>query len=221
MLQANGANLNPIFSNSMWTTNSSVASITLGGKTMNDYNSMLEIFETTHSDETKYLFPFPIVVYDNLCKIPDSGVNWTKYRKHAKCFIPNACPAGMSLTYSKGTSGVAEMFDIEPKDWVDAIKQTDLMNGFIPDVGGWHYLRTLMYVHVLPDNYKEDKFKIGLQSTDLFISNARNLNVPGKYWKCYEKVPCWVYSTTKVNDLSEDVIWCGYKKNDPNVVEYL
>ena len=172
---------------------------------MSDYNALLQDFLNEPNPVARYQYPFPIAVYGTLRRYPECQGNsmlMEGYDRHSRCFIPNFCPHGITLTHFKAGSGLAELYEYDDLDiFEDVLAKCDRLEGFDPERGGWHYLRTLMIVHKLPSNFSEEHFEAGINDDDLiFPRKIRDLEIPVSRWKNYESFPAWVYSNAHANE---------------------
>lgn len=152
-----------------------------------------------HEFVEKYDIPFPLAVFGTLrsCPMRQSNAQRMFVREpllHCKAFLPHFSPSGIWLDFHKGTTGVFEVYFYTPEDWSVVIKSVDALEGFTPH-HNYGYNRTLMNVHLLPDDYKSHWFENGIRAT----SGPRDLEIPQEEWESYPKVPCWLYSNRESN----------------------
>jgi hypothetical protein len=187
--------------------------------------------------EAKWPTPFPMGVFgtlrldcgnDPLMGSPEDGSRtphcsrWgrtidCKYASHHKAFMPHFTARGLSISFSHGQAAVFEVFTYKPEDWKKMIGPVDGLEGFTPGNGrDWGYWRTLVYLHILPDDYDHKHFE-GLYS-------ERVLPIPMEKWADYPHVPCWVYSSRSQNRACRErlgienspIIWYGDEADTEN-----
>lgn len=148
---------------------------------------------------------------------PESG-RWVTYadrppfQSHHKAFMPNFSADGLRIYNSLGSSAVFEVFTYEPNHWDGMIGSVDRLEGFDPGADKYRsgYFRTLVWLHILPDDYESEFY-----TSELWERRPRDLQIPQEQWKDYPRVPCWVYSSIHENELSlkndkdSPILWCG------------
>ena len=151
---------------------------------------MLEEFNKT---EAKFSFPFAMGVFGTLRKSGGNTRLMGKYTSHHKAFMPHFSASGLTISFAPGMAAVFEIFTYTPENWKRMISSVDRLEGFIPndEQRGWYwYWRTLVYLHLLPDDFKSPFYESGF-----CYSEERVLPIPQEEWKTYPRVPCWVYSS--------------------------
>lgn len=169
-------------------------------------------FEKVPKSE-RYMLPYPMAVFGTLRTIPcDQGNSRLMTRvapsKHCKAFLPHFTTEDISLRFEKNASAPLELFFYDPELWREMIGPVDRLEGFHPNKPLWGYVRTLVNVRLLPDDFAEDLFLEGLNNP------SRDLKIPTKDWELYPSLPAWVYSNPAANksaNLISDspVIWDG------------
>lgn len=164
---------------------------------MDDYKADYKRFLNLNNHYEQYAMSFPIAVFGTLRKIPRDQGNLRRMlvRKpigHKKAFVPHVLPSGIWVDFQKGASGLFEVFFYNEVDFPAVIKTVDALEGFHPDCH-YGYNRTLLNVHLLPDDYPEHLFNKGITWEN------RTLKIPEKEWKNFETVPAWGYSNNETN----------------------
>ncbi len=140
-----------------------------------------------------------------------------EYESHHKAFLPHWNAQGLRIFHAPESSGVFEIFTYTPENWKKMIAGVDRLEGFRPHVEederdyrwrGYGYFRTLVWLHLLPDNYDNRYF------SSRSYDSPRDLKIPADKWQDYPKVPCWVYASIRENEASQKlpdspIIWCG------------
>lgn len=161
-------------------------------------NKLYEEFGSK-KDIEKYSMPFPIAVFGTLRKLPGGHYNtklmYTKEPSaHCKAFLPHFVPVGIWLNFEQDAAGTFEIYFYKPEDFEEVIKEVDRLEGFSPQNNPHGYIRTLMKVRILPDDYQHKTF-------DEHINyGGRNLQIPPEEWDAYPSVPAWVYSNVTANE---------------------
>lgn len=163
----------------------------------------------------KLYSPFPIVVFGTLRCIPKNQGNASLMFikspiKHKKCFIPHFYPEGIWLNFKKDSCGVAEIFYYKQEDWLEIIKRLDDLESYDPESDHNHsYQRTLMKVHLLPDDYEDEIYNKGLSL------NKRSFKIPRENWR-FSCDLAWIYSNKNANLECDKNI----SKNDNPIIFY-
>lgn len=177
-------------------------------------NSLYEDFKKVPDDEVikKYSFPFPIAVFGTLRKIPQSCGNTRRMYQvsepihHSKAILPHIAPIGLHVDFIKGAAGVGEVYFYNPEVWSKVIVPIDNLEGFSPGRGGYGYLRTLIKVYLLPDDFANDEFNRGISfgysSNISYEHRNRDAHrvMPVKEWDKFPFVHAWIYSNNSCNE---------------------
>lgn len=174
-----------------------------------DANKLLEHFENKQELE-KFNLPFPMGVFGTLRE--GRSNNHRMYNgkpvMHSKAFLPHFIAHGLSISFEKDATAPFEIFFYEEKEWNKMIPSVDALEGFNPKYVDWNedwgYHRTLAWLYILPKEYNHPIYKKDL-------GGYRNLQIPKKEWNNYEKIPAWIYSSIKENNLAKkqtnSIIW--------------
>lgn len=164
--------------------------------------------------ETKkcdFSIPFPMGVFGTLRRGCGNHrlMHGGKFDAIKMAFLPNFVANGLWLYYSKGSAAPFEIYSYSKEEWNKMIPSVDRLEGFDPNDDRYHgYMRTLVWMHILPENYEHDLFATNKPQ----LSASRDLKIAENDWNKFEKVPCWIYSNTEANQkIKEDtgypVIW--------------
>ena len=190
-----------------------------------------KLFETFQESKDKWNFPFNIGVFGTLRL--NCGNSWRmgrgpngensdswyrenkrpSYASHHKAFMPHFSASGLSIQLHKNKAAAFEVFTYTPEQWELMIGHVDSLEGFSPRAAkykDWGYFRTLAWLHILPDDFKDILFE------DPWHHDPRVLPIPVSEWKNYPRCPCWVYSSYHQNEQSiaskledQPIIWYG------------
>ena len=132
-----------------------------------------------------------------------------QYERHYKAFLPHFVATGLSLHHSRNASAPCEAYVYDAANWNKMIVPVDRLEGFIPtfhmDQHSWYH-RTLVWLHVLPANFAHPLFD---DVKD--YGKDRDLKIPPSEWDKYAKLPCWVYLSTKENEMSKRIVESQYE----------
>ena len=151
-------------------------------------------------------------VFGTLRMIPkDQGNNRLMKRipilLHCKGFVPHFVAKGIDLYAEENASAPIEIFFYDSQDWRGMIPLVDQLEGIYQDACYCGYNRTLVYAKILPDDYAQEEFNLGLSW------EIRNLNIPPNKWDDFLSIPVWIYSNDTAN---ADVV---NFKNNPILLE--
>lgn len=144
-------------------------------------------------EKVDYSIAYPMAVFGTLRKNECNNhlMNNGNFHDWKIGFLPNFYCKSIWLNYRKGSSAPFEIFFYSQDEWNKIIKRVDRLEGFSPEsknnVG---YLRTLVYIHILPSDYK---------NFPSLSTRVRDLQIPENQWNDFEKIPCWVYSNDEAN----------------------
>lgn len=150
------------------------------------------------SNREIYDLNFPIAVFGTLRILPNGQGNHHRmtnhdYEFHSKGFSPHISPSGIWVDYKENCSGVVEVFSYDDENFNNAIGPIDSLEGFYYGKN-YGYYRTLVNIHLLPENEYLLEFSKGIRWED------RDLQIPIKEWKDYNSIPCWIYTSIKLNN---------------------
>jgi hypothetical protein len=154
-------------------------------------------------EQIDYDAPFPIGVFGTLRNLPkDQGNGKLMMRRkpvhQTKAFLPHFVTEGMNLKCKKGSSAAFELYFYAPDDWKDLIVDIDHLEGFKPNQKNHYYIRTLMKLRILPNDFDKE-FYDEMIPFNLTPDKIRDLQIPQDKWRQYPSVPAWVYSNSEAN----------------------
>jgi hypothetical protein len=163
-----------------------------------------------------------------------------KPEQHLMAFLPHFLAHGLSVSFKKNATAPFEVYYYTPSEWAKMIDHVDMLEGCYPmeerslekDYG---YFRTLVWMHVLPDEFKENKLFANMKGrvaddpdafsrydaaltryrdSGISLGVERDLRIKPEDWAKYKQIPCWVYSSRDTNEEVESqnnspVIWYG------------
>ena len=207
---------------------------------MNSNETLLEAHKNAN-DDAKWAIPFPMSVFGTLrmhcgnnhlmgSKVgsPHKENSYSRYHEnykppqfnsHHKAFLPHFYAEGLSLNFLKDASAVCEVFVYDdPEEWKKMIPSVDRLEGFHPgdhrDSYGYGYHRTLVKMHLLPDNFESNYYDSARDG--LWRSGRRDFKIDPKEWSNYPTVAAWVYSSMRQNSQcraavteNNPIIWDG------------
>lgn len=171
------------------------------------YQELLENFLNSPVSPERYDYSFPLAVFGTLRSIPKDQGNMKWFQgiepcKIEKGFLKNCSPHLIYLNVSIGNYGPFEVYYFDKESFLKMIPSIDTLESFsAKNMRGNYYQRSLVYINLLPERFKEDVFAKGIgDELSLDIDESQE----------FEKIPCWVYSNKQVNKvLGEDLIWCN------------
>ena len=146
----------------------------------------------------KLMLPFPMGVFGTLRMIPkDQGNNRLMLRMpialHCRGFLPHFVAKGIDLYAEENASAPIEIFFYDPQEWRKMIPLVDQLEGVYQDKTYSGYNRTLMFAKILPNDFAEEEFNLGIEWQE------RNLKIEPDKWEQFPSVPVWVYSNDSAN----------------------
>lgn len=115
---------------------------------------------------------------------------------HKKCLIPHMVPQSIWLNFEENSYGLAEIFYYNEQDWIQIIKELDILEDFDPkSSNNYSYQRTLIKAYLVDDDFENEKYNKGL--------NLKKRSVKIKNLYNYECVYGWIYSNEKTNKKCE------------------
>jgi gamma-glutamylcyclotransferase (GGCT)/AIG2-like uncharacterized protein YtfP len=162
-----------------------------------------------NSPERDFDLPFPMGVFGTLRK--GCGNDYLMRRGevslHRKAFMPHFLARGLSISFNNGSSAPFEIYCYTQDNWNKMIKGVDALEGFSPNRIEYHsygYFRTLAWLHLLPEDFSHKLYE------GKWLGDSRDLKIPQEQWSQYDRVPCWVYSNKRGNEMAnkvDTVIW--------------
>ena len=111
-----------------------------------------------------------------------------------RSFIPHIEARGIWLDFKLNGCVPCETYFYQPDGFQKAIPRIDGLEGFDAHYQrSYGYLRTLLNTYLLPDDYAEDIFRLGLRL------DKRDLAIPKDQWNKFHMIPTWAYSNHEAN----------------------
>lgn len=174
---------------------------------LDEANKLFESFEKATVDQ-RWHMPFPMGVFGTLrknCGNDRLMYSNAPYQSHHRAFLPHFYAQGLGIYCQKDCSGVFEVYTYKPEDWAKMIPRVDGLEGFRPGEPKYEYgyWRTLVYLHILPDDFGDDQYFNLTEKSDRNswrrFDDKRTFNIKPEEWSKYPRVPCWVYSSIRHN----------------------
>lgn len=186
--------------------------------------ALLVKFNKEESIKTRWFMPFPMGVFGTLRKNcgNDPLMHRGKVTAWTRAFLPHFVASGLTINCAEDATAPFEIYFYDKEEWDKMIPSVDRLEGFHPEYvkddrpsewADYGYHRTLVWLSVLPDDFKHPLFPEGKERGVLW-RNERNLEIGQASWKDYDRVPCWVYSNGRANRSVKQlegnpVIWHG------------
>lgn len=135
-----------------------------------------------------------------------------QWHKRRLGFLRHYVARDIDLHFQEGASCPFEVFYYSHDKLAAVMPTIDRLESFDPERGPRSaYVRTLMEVHLLPDDFQHELFPTDQPP---YLRNERNLKIDPATFEQYPVVECWVYGSKTANAKAAElkdspIVWAG------------